>query len=353
MVRNARKTSVLGGIVTLLLAFASLSGARAADPALVSRIANYNAADRSAYLEAGARSEGKLLVYTVGAQIDPLLAAFRKKYPFMSVQAYKGDASEVDRRVLEEYGAGTYNVDAYELNDYALAPLLAQNYLSNFWSPELANYPADAVEAGRHWVIMRTDLISLGFNTDSVSPDEAPHSNADLLDPKWKNRLGMYGQPAAINMWVGTILASGGIEFLRKIATQNPRIYNLGGRGVANLIVSGEAPVVINARRSHMVASQHDGAHVAWRAIGPVYASASAAAIASQAVHPYAAALFVDFMLSATAQKIYRDDLGYASMRKDLGTPDDTEKKLFLDSSPNFEEKYTEWGRIAQQLLHH
>ena len=347
------KIVALSGLMALALVFAPVPYARAADPEAVGKITNYNAPDRTTYLETGARNEGTLLVYTVGAQIDPLLTAFHQKYPFITVQAYKADTSAIDRHVIEEYNAGIYNVDAYELNDYALLPLLEPGYLSTFWSPEFVNYPAEAIEAGRHWVIMRADLVSLGFNTDAISPDQAPHSNADLLDPKWKNRIGLYGQPAAINLWVGMILASGGKDLLSKLAAQNPRVYNLGGRGVANLIVSGEAPIVINARRSHMIASERDGAHVAWRAIGPVYASVSAAAIASHANHPYAAALFVDFMLSAAAQKIYRDDLGYTSMREDLRTADDTNKKLFLDSVPDFEQKYAEWGRLAAQVLHH
>jgi iron(III) transport system substrate-binding protein len=331
----------------------SMPAARGADPGVVGKIANYNGPDRAAYLESGARNEGKLLVYTVGAQIDPLLAAFHDKYPFVVVQAYKADTAEIDRRVVEEYNAGTYNVDTYELNDFGLVPLLGLNYLASFWSPELANYPAEAVEAGRHWVIMREDLVSLGFNTNVISPDQAPHSNDDLLDPKWKNRLGLYGEPGAINTWVGTIIASGGIDLLRKLVAQNPTVYNMGGRGVANLIVSGEAPIVINARHSHIFASQRDGAKVAWRAIGPVYASVSGAAIASHADHPFAAALFLDFMLSATAQKMYRDDLGYSSLRKDMQSSDEPSTKLFLGSLLDFEQQYSEWGRLAAQILHH
>lgn len=344
----------LTGIVLILgTVFAATPHAFAADTEAVGKIANYSGADRTAYLEAGARTEGKLLIYTVGAQIDPLLAAFHQKYHFIAVQAYKAGTAEVDRHVIEEYSAGVFNVDAYELNDYGLVPLLAQNYLAAFTSPEFADYPLGAIEAGKHWVVMREDLVSLGFNTDAISPDQAPHSNGDLLDPKWKNKLGLYGDPDAVNTWVGTILASGGIDLLHKLAAQNPTIYNMGGRGVANLIVSGEAPIVINARRSHMFASQRDGAKVAWRAIGPVYATVSATAIASRANHPFAATLFVDFMLSAEAQKIYRDDLGYSSMREDMQRADEPTQKLYLSGHADFEREYDDWGRLAAQLLHH
>ena len=339
----------------LIFSFALLSTnlrpAQAADPARVEQIVNLAGPDRSGALEKGAATEGALLIYTVGAQIDPLIATFRKKYPFLNVQVYKADTSAITRRVREEYGAGVFNVDAFELNDYGLNALLSDDLLSPFTSPELINYPFEAIERGRHWVMMRQDLISLGFNTHIVSESDAPRSNADLLDPKWRRKLGMYGDPAAIAHWVGAILSSDGEDFLRKVAAQQPTVYNIGGRAVANLIVSGEAPIVINARSSHMFASQREGASVAWRAIGPVYASVSAAAIARQANHPHAAGLFVDFMLSGEAQRIYRDELGYVSMRKDMAADGPPIEKLYLDSRPDFESAYEKWTTLGQQLL--
>ena len=324
---------------------------RAADEKAVAAILATEGADRAARREAGAREEGELLVYTVGAQIDPLLAAFRAKYPYIEVRAHKADTVAVTRRVMEEHGAGVYNVDAYELNDYGLAPLMEAGLLAPLKSPELGHYPAAAIEPGRHWVVMREDLISMGFNTASIRPADAPRANADLLDPKWKGKLGLYGEATALAHWVGTMLLSEGEAFLRKVAAQEPVVYNMGGRAVANLIVSGEAPLVVSARRSHMIASQREGAKVEWRAIGPVYATVSAAAVASRAAHPNAAALFVDFMLSARAQAMYRDDLGYSSMRDDMARAGEPAQKLYLGSRPDFETEYETWSKLAGQLL--
>jgi iron(III) transport system substrate-binding protein len=337
--------------VVALCVLAAPHAAAAATPAEVEKIATYQAADRASFLEAGARGEGQLTIYTVGAQIDPLLAAFRKRYPFIAVQSYKGDTPDITRRVLDEYGAGVTTVDAFELNDYGLAPLRDAGALATLWSPELINYPPDAIEPKQYWVVMREDLISLGFNTKAVDPSQAPKSNADLLLPAWNGRLGLYGGEAALATWVGTLLLSEGEDFLRKVVAQKPTVYNLGGRAVANLIVSGEAPVVINARRSHIFASARDGAPVAWRAIGPVFASVSALAIAARAAHPYAATLFTDFMLSEQAQKIYRYDLGYTSRRKGLEMADDPKDKLYLGSRPNFERDFEDWAQLASQLL--
>ena len=346
--RSSRLRLSTVALVTMLSYAGSLN---AADQEAVTRIVNLSGPDRQSILDNGARKEGALQIYTVGAQIDPLVLAFRKAFPWLNVRVFKGDATSITRKVKEEYGAGVYNVDAFELNDYGLGALLPDGVLAPFSSPEFINYPKEAIESGRHWAMMRQDLISLGFNTDAISEKDAPTSNADLLDPKWKRRLGLYGETAAIAHWIGAILLTEGEGYLRKVADQQPTVYNIGGRAVANLIVSGEAPIVINARRSHMFASQREGAKVAWRAIGPVYSSVSAAAIASRANNPHAAALFVDFMLSAAAQKIYQDELGYVSMRKDLASDDAKIEKLYLDSRPDFYTEYEKWTQQGTSLL--
>ena len=44
------------------------------------------------------------------------------------------------KKVSEEYRAGLYNADAYELDDYGLAILRDAQLLAPFNSPEIANY---------------------------------------------------------------------------------------------------------------------------------------------------------------------------------------------------------------------
>src|SRR5215813_10764101 len=102
----------------LMIAALMMPRAHAADPQTVSKIATYAAADRQAVLEAGARKEGELLVYAVGSQIDPVIKGFEGRYPFLSVKVFKGDIPVLLKKVTEEYRAGVYNVDAYELDDY-------------------------------------------------------------------------------------------------------------------------------------------------------------------------------------------------------------------------------------------
>jgi iron(III) transport system substrate-binding protein len=186
-----------------------------------------------------------------------------------------------------------------------------------FSSPEAANYGPEAIEAKKNWVFMREDYASLGFNTNAYMPEQVPHSHADLLDPKWKGKLGVSATESTLTVWVGAMVVSEGEDFVRKLKPQNMTLYNIGGPAVANLVVSGEAPLVVNNRYSHMYVRSRDGGKVAWRALGPSYTAVSGVALPARAQNPHAAMLFIDFMLSAQAQKIYTADLGYASLRKD------------------------------------
>jgi iron(III) transport system substrate-binding protein len=337
------------------LAVVTLIGLRemasAADPQTVARIANYAAADRQAMLEAGARKEGEILVYAVGAQIDPVVKAFGAKYPYLTPKVFKGDIPVLLRKVTEEFRAGVHNVDAFELDDYGLEILRDARMLTPFTSPEATNYAPESIEAKRHWVFMREDYASLGFNTNSYAPDQVPQTYADLLDPKWKGKLGVSATESTLTVWVGAVVVSQGEAFFRKLGAQNLRLYGMGGRAVSNLVVSGEVPIVVNSRYSHMFASRKDGAKVSWRALGPSYTAVSGVAIPIRSKNPHAAMLFADFMLSADAQKIYADDLGYASLRKDMPNAAAPATKLYLALRPNYKAEYEQWGRLADQVL--
>jgi len=332
-----------------LLAFSGT--AAAADDAAIAKIATYQGSDRQAMLEAGARSEAALTIYTVGAQIDPLITAFSAHYSWLTVRVLKADGPAIVKRVTEEYKAGVYTVDAYETDDYGIRLLQEGGALASFRSPEMTAYPPEAFGPNNSWVMMRQDLISLGFNTKSVAPDAAPRSNKDLLDPKWKGKLGISASVTAITTWVGALALSEGEDFVRRLGKQDLRRYNLGGRAVANLVVSGEAPLVVNARQSHMFASRKDGAPVEWRALGPAYASVSGVAFAGKAPHPHAAMLFVDFMLGREAQTIYTEELGYSTLRKDMGGTDANVKPLYLTLRPDFYRKYEEWQDLSDEAF--
>ena len=334
----------------LLAAGAPGGAARAQDAEDVARIAQYQGEDRSKMLEDGARAEGELLIYSTGTQVQPLIDAFQQKYPFIKVQLYKAGSAEVGRKVYEEYQAGHYVVDGFELASHGLVVPREVGALAPFYSPEAANYPDAAKERGGHWIVVRESYTGLGFNTDLIKPEDAPKTYDDLLDPKWKGKLAMSGTLATVTNWVGMLELTKGDEFVQKLGAQDIRVYDVSGRALANLMISGEVAISPTIYDSHVAESVGKGAPLEWRALGPVPVTATAVAIAARAPHPHAMMLFTDFLLSKEAQEIY-GSIGYASARTDMAGKDSPAEKLYLDDRPSYVQDFDTWTQIYMKTF--
>lgn len=335
---------IFGTIVSLS------SAAGAADPATVNKVTHYKGPDRQAFLEAGARKEGKLLIYAVGTQIRPVMKAFRKKYPFISYQLFRAGSAKIARKVLEEYKAGYYKVDAFELNVAALGAIRDAGFLATYETPMAANFPKDVIEPKKHWIVARESYLSLGFNTTKVSTAEAPKTLDDLLDPKWKGKMAISARSSTLGNFVGSLVLTKGEDFVRKLGQQNIRVYKTSGRALANLVVSGEVALSPAIYNSHVFSSRKKGGQIAWRALGPVYVTVTGAAVPARSNSPHAAMLLMDFLLSKVAQKAYAK-LGYSSARTDMPSKSGPAKKLYLASRPNFAREFESWSKLGNEVF--
>src|SRR3979409_2578755 len=126
-----------------------------AQPSGVEAIANYAGSDRQMILEQGARREGRLLLYTTGTQIKPLVDRFEQKYPYVKVELARASSADTARKVIEEYRAGFEKVDAFELASHGLVVPRDENILMPFRSPEFEAFVPDAIEPKQHWVVVR------------------------------------------------------------------------------------------------------------------------------------------------------------------------------------------------------
>jgi iron(III) transport system substrate-binding protein len=325
-------------------------GAASAQPAGVDAIANYTGADRQKVLEEGARREGGLLLYTTGTQIKPLLERFEQTYPFVRVELARASSADTARKVLEEYRAGYEKVDAFELASHGLVVPRDEGILQPFRSPEFAAFAAEAIEPGRHWVVVRESYTGIGFNTKLLPPDKAPKTYQALLDAQWKGRMAISGVSTTAVNWVGTMIIAHGPDFVRKLGQQNIRIYNLTGRALANLMTAGEVTLSPTIYNSHVAASAEKGAPLGWFAPGPVPVTDTGVAIARKAPHPHATMLFMDFLMSKQGQQLYQE-LGYDSPRSDVAGAGAKMEKLYLTNRANYIREYEDWAKLYQDTF--
>lgn len=320
-------------------------------PTTVGDIANYAGGDRQQVLEAGAKQEGRLTIYTTGTQIQPVIDRFRQKYPFLRIQMPRASSVDVAVKVTQEYAAGVFLVDAFELNADGLVLPRDQGILQPFASPEADNFEPNAVEAGHRWISVRESYTGIGFNTTKIPASQAPRTYEDLLDPKWKGKMAVSATTGTAGNWVGAMVVTRGADFVRKLGQQDIRVYQLAGRALANLMIAGEVALSPTIYQSHVAASRAQGAPLAWNAPEPVPVTDTSVALAAKAPHPHAAMLFIDFLLSREAQLLYRD-LGYLSSRRDMKSDEYPDlHKLFLMNRPRYVEEFEEWTRLFQEAI--
>ena len=341
----------LGGILPAALAGWPLS-AWAQSPNAVEAIANYSGGDRQAMLEAGARRERGLLLYTTGTQIEPLIRGFERKYSFLRVTVQRGTQADIARRALEEYRAGYRKLDMFELSSEGLILIRDANILQPFRSPEGAAFDTAAIEPARNWAVVRESYTGIGINTKAIPLTAAPKTYDDLLAPEWRGRMAMSGSISTASNFVATLVLTRGEDFVRRLGEQNIRIYPVTARALANLMISGEVVLSPTIYNSHVAASAAQGAPLAWVAPGAVPVTDTAVALARGAPSPHAAMLLIDYLMSQEGQSIY-GQLGYGSARRDMNKQagNNPVEKLYLGNRPSYVREFAGWSKLYRDVF--
>src|SRR5712664_2383807 len=159
-------------------------------------LAAYEGADRHQRLLEGARREGFLSLYTSFPPEDvaTLNAAFERKYG-VKVRAWRAASEKVLQRTVAEAQAGRDEVDLVDSNSVPLELLRRQGLLQAVRSPYHADLIPVAVPAHREWVWARVSVFVQAYNTRLIKQADLPASYGDLLDPRWKGKLGLLHQP--------------------------------------------------------------------------------------------------------------------------------------------------------------
>jgi iron(III) transport system substrate-binding protein len=341
----------LGCILPAALAGWPLKAAAQASNA-VDRIANYSGSDRQAMLEAGARRERGLLLYTTGTQIEPLIRGFERKYPFLRVTIQRGPQTDIARRALQEYRVGLRKIDMFELSSQGLILIRDANILQPFSSPEAAAYEADAIEPRRHWAVVRESYTGIGTNTKAIPPGRGPKSYDDLLAPEWRGRMAMSGSASTAANFVGALVLTRGEDFVRRLGAQDIRIYPVTARALANLMIAGEVVLSPTIYNSHVEVSAGSGAPLAWIAPGAVPVTDTAVALARGAPSPHAAMLMIDHFMSQEGQAMY-GQLGYGSARQGANRQagNNQVQKLYIGNRPDFVREFAEWSKLYRDVF--
>jgi len=195
----------------------------------------------------------------------------------------------------------------FEVSASRMEALRREGLLEDFYSPAFAELsPAAFARDHRQYVADRFAFFVLGYNTNLVKASEVPSTYDELLQPRWNGRIAVEATDSA---WLAALVKSMGAErgmtFAKKLAAMKPEVRSGHILG-AQLVASGEIPMLVTAYNNNIETLKRRGAPVEWKALQPAFGQASAIGVSKHAPHPHAALLFTDFVLSREGQEILK-----------------------------------------------
>src|SRR5258706_6990952 len=254
---------------------------------------------------------------------------FEAEYPFLKVEILTSGPQSLLNRIMTEQRAGKYTFDTMNVRSSALYSLKKAGAIMRFDTPNRRALRAGFTDKEGYLNGMWASLLVYLYNTKQVTRAQAPKSIDDLLQPRWKGKLGM---DKDADDWLAAIMDYYGDERSKQIdpsiGAQQLNIRK-GRTLVSQLVAAGEFPVQIDAHHHEAVALKKSGAPIDYifpEPFVPVKA-VSAFILSSHPPHPHAAALLVDYMLSKKGQEIaYRQSRWPAHKDLATGGPGDSGK---------------------------
>jgi iron(III) transport system substrate-binding protein len=263
-------------------------------------------ADRAGKLLAAAQKEGSFTLYTSFAERDlpPLTTAFEKKYG-VRVRVWRSGSEKVLQRTLAEAAARRHEVDAVHSSAMEMEALHREQLLRAVEPPYASDLIAGAVRPHREWTASYLSIWVQAYNTRLVKKEELPRTFEDLLDPRWKGRLGI---EAHVWDWYSTVIRQmgeqKGLAFFRELVAKNGLSVRSGHTLLNNMVAAGDVPLALTMYNFIADGARRKGADVDWFVLEPAVGRMSGIGIMRRAPHPNAALLFYDWLLSPEGQAI-------------------------------------------------
>jgi iron(III) transport system substrate-binding protein len=347
-----RPQRILYGTISVLVAvlLTASSPFAFAQPSRVAEIANYDGPDREQRLIEGAKREKELTFYASVPTDDiaALVAAFDKKYG-VKVKVWRADSEGFLQRIIGETRARRFEVDVMAGSSSALEPLYRENLLQEVKSPNFADIIPAAIAPHRQWVAIYLSTFVQAYNTNLISKDSLPRSYRDLVNPEWKGKLGIEAEDFDWFAQVVTDLGeAAGLRLFREIVATNGISVRKGHSLLTNLVAAGEVPLALTAYGFLAEQAKSKGAPIDWFVIPPAIARATAEGLARNAPHPYAAALFVDFLIGEGQQILASRQ--FTPVSRNIETSVDRSKLQIIDSAAMLDAA-RKWQDLYQKTI--
>jgi iron(III) transport system substrate-binding protein len=254
-----------------------------------------------------AKKEAKLTIYAAlsANSIDVIFAAFRKKFPAVTIDHIDLTGDKLIARIVTEARGGRVLADVFGSALPYTMQITEQKMLEPLAIPEMAAYPSSL--KSDYWFATDTQFFITGWNTNLVKKGDEPKNYEDLANPKWKDKL--MGESRDFQLLVG--LAKGkyknddkAIDLMKRIALNQPEFHR-GHSQLAEFLVAGQSAVCFTCYAHHFPPRVKKGAPVQPLLSEGVGEIGGSVGILKGAPHPSAALLWARWVASEEGQRVY------------------------------------------------
>jgi iron(III) transport system substrate-binding protein len=188
--------------------------------------------------------------------------------------------------------------------------LKSRDVLASYRSPSAEGIPAALLDPDGYWTGFSARIRVIAYNTQTVTPTEAPQSIFDLADPKWKSQVAMADPRfGSTSFHAAALYALAGDDrmddFFRRLKANGVRIVD-GNSVVRDLVARGEVKTgltdtddvnvaIENGQPVGMILPDREGLGV------PVMPNM--VSLIAGAPHPEEARKLIDYLLSADVER--------------------------------------------------
>lgn len=293
-------------IITVALSLWSLDAHAQTAESKLAALEKLATPERQQRLLEAAKSEGEAIIY---ANMDvtamkPLTDGFIKKFPGVKATSVHISGAAIITRVESESRAGRSLSDVVLSGQLGVLALLDRKIFGRYRSPEREFYRDGSKDKEGLWTAYMNNVMVSVYNTRQVKKEETPRTLEDLLKPRWKGKLAMDSQSY---VWFGTILQhlgeEAGLRFMRRLNEQNLS-HQRGRRLMTQLVAASEFDMAVETNLNSVLSLSRQGAPLWFATMPPFFLSPSLVFMTANAPHPFAGALFTDYLLSEEGQKI-------------------------------------------------
>jgi len=318
-----------------------------------------------------AEKEGQLVLYA-NEGIEGSIHDFQKRFPRVKAVLVSGRSGQLVTRLMAERRAGKYLADVaklgtgsasalYRARPFPLQPVDGNLFLSEvtdkskWWQGKHQYADPEGKYILSPCVSVHIDLAS--YNTELVKPAELT-SYADILNPKWKGKLGSMDPRAAGGREGGRLIyyhPELGPQFFRRLLTETDLVLSHDPRQAVDWLAQGKLAFLLFTSPREVLRAKEQKLPVdildprRMKEAPVVETAASSFMLMDKPANPNAARLFLNWLMSREGQISFQKSQGSCdSARLDIPKDDVPPLSRRKDGVQYFRLWDTEWMDVDE-----